>query len=410
VLTALRLVWRRWRLAARQVRLVRGGLAFVAVLGPVWGAMFYVGGADFAEVIEVEIWKRIFGGENAPGGSSVPTLVWLLFYTLPGSVFALGALVLERPRRWLARGSATALPLWWIVAVVVPFSLSHGFRPDYLLPCYAAVAMLAAAGIYRLDSLGRRGGKLASCLRHIFATAPLIVAVFLIAASLGYLYHEHLPVRLAGTLHMPIRTPARTWYVLAFLSAAGLGLVAVVIRTSLRWRIGALAILSAVAMPGVFFIDRNMISRHARSRDGETMIAFARAARPRVGDDPFAVCRAEKLGTELYWKRIADTMLLGKREDESTDQWLKRRDAFLASLAEGRIKWLITCDLGLIRLGQYADDPEGNYVHEANNRNDRPTVVRTQPWELGRVVELGIDRPIVEDNMGRIYLIDLNSK
>ena len=382
------LVWRRWCAAARRIRLGWGILVLAAVLGPIWGAMFYVGGEDFIKVIETEIWKRTVGGENAPGGSSAPTLVWLLFYTLPGSVFALGSLMSTRPRKWLANDSATALPLWWIIAVIVPFSLTHGFRPDYLLPCYVSVAILGAAGIDRLSSLGPQSGKWASCLRHFFAAAVISIGIFVMAAPVAYLYHEHLPAALAGAIRLPLVATSETWRILAGLAPAGLGLIAIAVWASLRWRIRTLAVVAAVAMLGVLFIDRHMISRHARTGDGETMIAFARAAGKLVGDDDFAVCRAEKLGTELYWGRFG-------RRVESLDA-LKSAGA--------NVRWLVTCDSGLVRLGACEPDPTSRYVYNIDGEDTR---VRPDAGRIGLPVELGVNRPIDEDSMGRVYLFRL---
>jgi len=432
ILSAIALVWRRWCAAAGRIKLLWGILAFAAVLGPVWGAMFYVGGEDFQKVIQTEIWKRIFGGANAPKPSSAPTLAWLLFYTLPSSALAIGALTLTRVlkrkrifsganapkpswaptlawrlfcplrssflaigalvftrvRKWLAIDSATALPLWWIIAVAVPFSLAHGFRPDYLLPCYVSVAILGASGVNRLSSMGPGGGRWASCLRHLLAFVVISVCVFTVGTPILYLYHEYLPGYMRSAIRLPFSVAPETWRILAGIAPVGLGLIAVAIWASLRWRIGTLVVVLIVGMLGVLFIDRHMISRHARTGDGETMIAFARAAKEEVGDDAFAICGMEKAGTELYWGRF------GRRINKLSQ--LKSLDA--------DVRWLITCDRALVQLGACMPDPTSRDMKTIRGEN---TNVRPDPERVGVPIELNVDRIIDEDNLGRLYLFRL---
>ena len=131
-------------------------------------------------------------------------------------------------------------------------------------------------------------------MRHLVAAVVVSICVFIMVAPVAYLYHKHLPAWLNRAIQPPVFAEPETWRILAALAPAGLGLAAIAILASLRWRIRTLAVLAAVAMLGVLFIDRHMISRHARTRDGETMIKFARAAGKLVGKDNFAVYRAEK--------------------------------------------------------------------------------------------------------------------
>jgi len=388
ILRGIALVWGRWRVAAGRIRLLWGVLAFAAVLGPIWAAMFWVGGGEFAQVIQTEIWKRIFGGENAPKPSSAPTLAWLLFYTLPGSALAIGALTLTRARKWLAVDSPTAPALWWIIAVALPFSLTHGFRPDYLLPCYISVAILGASGVNRLSSMGPQDGRWASCLRHLLAFVVISVCVFAVGAPVVYLYHEYLPAYMRRAIRMPFSVTPETWRILAGIAPVGLGLIAVAIRASLRWRIGTLAAVLIVGMPGVLFIDRHVISRHAWTGDGETMIEFARAAEKVVGDDAFAVCAMEKVGTELYWGRF------GRRIKSLSE--LKSLDA--------DVRWLVTCDQGLVQFGACTPDPTSRYMRNIRGKN---TNVRPDTKQVGVPIELNVNRLIDEDNLGRLYLFRL---
>ncbi|MDP6543992.1 MAG: glycosyltransferase family 39 protein [Phycisphaerae bacterium] len=388
ILRGIALVLGRWRAAAGRIRLLWGMLAFAAVLGPIWAAMFWVGGEDFAKVIQTEIWKRIVGGENAPKPSSAPTVVWLLFYTLPGSALAIGALTLTRLRKWLGNSSPTALPLWWIIAVVIPFSLAHGFRPDYLLPCYVSVAILGAAGVDRLSSMGPGHGEWASWLRHFLAFVVISVCVFNVGAPIVYLYCEYLPEYMRSAIRIPLSVKPETWWILAGIPPVGLALIAIAIRASLRWRIGTLVAVMIVGMLGVLFIDRHMISRHAQTGDGETMIAFARAAKEKVGDDAFAVCGMEKAGTELYWGRF------GTRINKLSQ--LKSIDA--------DVRWLVTCDLALIHLGACTPEPTNRDMKDNRGEN---TDIHPDFERVGVPIELNVNRIIDEDNLGRLYLFRL---
>ncbi|MDP6633641.1 MAG: glycosyltransferase family 39 protein [Phycisphaerae bacterium] len=383
------LVWSRWRAAARRIRLLWGVLAFAAVLGPVWGAMFWVGGEEFAKVVDIEVWKRIFGGQNAPKPSSAPTLAWLLFYTLPCSTLAIGNLTFTRPRTWLANGSPNALPLWWIIAVALPFSLAHGFRPDYLLPCYMSVAILGAAGIDRLSSMGPKDGGNASIRRHLLAFLVISVCVFVMCTPLLYLYHHYLPGYARKAIRMPLCVAPETWRILAGMAPMGLGLIATAVWASLRWRIRTLTVVMIVGMVGVLFIDRHMISRHARTGDGETMIQFARAAAKVVGDDSFAVCNAEKLGTELYWGRFGTRVL---------------KPSDLKSL-DSNVRWLVTCDRGLVQLGACTPDPAGGYMRKTLGKYIH---VRPDPNRIGAPVELNVNHAIEEDSLGKPHLLRLH--
>ena len=383
------LVSRRWRAAARQIRLAWGILAFAAVLGPILAAMYYIDSEGFIKIIDVEVFKRTVGGDNAPKPSSAPTLAWLLFYTLPGAALAIGALTFTHPRKWLVNSSATALPLWWIIAVAAPFSLAHGFRPDYLLPCYMSVAILGASGVNRLSSMGPQDGRWASCLRHFLAFVVISVCVFTVGTPILYLYHEYLPVYLHSAIRIPVSVEPETWRILTGIAPVGLGLIAVAIWASLRWRISTLAVVLIVGMLGVLFIDRHTISRHAQTGDGEAMIEFSRTAGKVVGDDAFAVCGMEKVGVELYWGRF------GTRIDDLSQ--LKSLDA--------DVRWFITCDRGLVQLGACTPDPANRDMKENGSEN---TTVRLDTEQVGVPVDLDFNHIIDEDNLGKLYVFRLH--
>lgn len=396
------LLIRRWRRAVADTRLGWGMLAFAAVLGPVWWGMFAVGGKEFLAVIDMEILKRTVGGENAPGGSSLPPVLWLFFYTLPASVFALGALVLDRPRRWLARGGRLGVALWWILAVVIPFSLTHGFRPDYLLPCYGAVAMIGAVGIEHVQRLGK-SLKRAVVLHHLYAAAAVALGVIACGLGLTALAPHCLPESLAKALYpAPLHLTDDTVVLLACTVGLGLAVVIGAIWASLLDRMFVVAILAIVATVCILFVYQHVLSRHARTCDGETTIAFARKAGKLVGGDPFAVARCEKIGTELYWGRMARLTLVSQQPGTDRTDRFRTKDNWLDAVRSGQVRWVITCDAGLVRLGRARQSAEGRYILRTETGKVR---LRTLPESLGRVEPLGLDRPITQDNMGRVYLI-----
>jgi len=412
---AIRLILRRWRKAAKAVRLGWGLAAMAAALAPVWVGMFARGGEEFARIVRYEFWSRITGGgEIAPHPTSVPPVVHLLYYMLPVTVFAAGAMVLVRPRRWFSRRSPTALPLCWIAAVVLPFSLTHGFRHDYLLPCYAAGALMGAWAIEEVARRGRAGGRVVSNLRHVFAGCPIVIGLLLIVVPVALVFNEHMPPFITENIRVPAIIEPETWWIFAALIPAGALGIAIAIRASLAWRIRALAALAIVGMLGVMFVERHAISRHAQTGDGEKMLRFGRRARRLVGSDEFAVARAHKLAAELYLGRfgadIMDTTTQPKdreaaRKIDKAELARRRARAALENLERSAARWLITCDKALVALGAAEADRTGPYKLKLAGGKVR---FRTLPESLG-TVELAT-QPIISQRWGRIYLIRLDAR
>jgi len=403
----VRLILRRWRRACRAVRLPWGLLAMIAVLVPVWIGMFTQGGQQFRNVVYREFWQRITGrGADAPHASSVPAVVHLLYYALPVSVFALGGLLLERPRRWLSGRGPLCLPFCWIATVVIVFSIPHGFRPDYLLPCYAAVALMGAWAIETVHRAGPGGGRAVRMLRHVFAAVAIAIAVGLIVVPAVYLLSTYLPASARKSLRVPPWMAPETWMVLGMLPAAGLAAVAMAVRFSLRWQIRRVAAVAVLAAIGALFLRTHVISRHAYTRDGEKMIDFARKAGGIIKDDAFVVHRAERLATELYLgrfgRRIVEEIAVPLGQKTIPDELsAPRRQALMKVLADVSEPWLITCDVGLKELGatrRIKGAPQGGKAGKSE------TVVFV-PGDLGAVHYMS--EPIVERRWGRIYLIRL---
>ncbi len=383
----LRLVVRRWWRAMKATYLIWGILAMVVVLTPIWVGMFVQGGSEFAGVFDRDVFQRITGsGESPPHSRSTGPALNLLYYAMPMSIFAVGALLLTRFRLWFSRRGPISLPLCWVLAVVVPFSLTHAFRPDYLLPCYAAVALMAAWAVEEICRRGRNAGLLTQILRHVFTAAPVVIGAALILLPLIYLYYDYMPRFITNNIKMPSSVPAPTWWVLCGLIVLGAVVLVLAVRWSLQWRLRRVAAVAVVGMLGVIFIDRHMFSRHARTRDGEKMIMLARKAKTLIGEDEFAVHRAHKLAVELYLGRFG----LWAEPSGTPDRKMWTADA----LNRSDVPWLITCDRGLVRLGATKIIKSGGKEIEI-----------MKPEDLG-LVEAGTE-PVISQKWGRIYLIRL---
>jgi len=385
-LLAGRLVARRWLAAARALGLWWGLPLMAAAIVPVWVAMFRIGGEDFAEVVRYEFWGRLTGsGATAPHSRSTPAVANLLYYAAPATIFAVGALVLVHPRRWLTRRGPAALPLAWVLATVLPFSLAHGFRPAYLLPCYGAVALMGAWAVEELARRGRQAVGTAAVLRHVFAAVPILTGLAGSAIALGYLVRDRLPGPLAGILEAPFHVEPETRIIAAVLVGAGLAVAAAAIWASLAWRIRTLAGLAAAGMIGMVFLNTHFIAQATRDGDGEKMRRFAAAARSVVGRDEFFALEVQKLLVELYLGRFGTPVEAPARLAEA--------------LASRPHRWLFTCDKGLVAAGAAAADPNGPYVLGKRLR------FHTMPEQLGHVRLTS--PPIAKQRWGQMYLIEL---
>ena len=380
---------RRWWHDIKAIHLWWGMLAFAIVLGGLMVAMNAAAGNDLSEVLGFEVVQRITGGgDSPPRPTSVPPILQMIYFTLPMSILAIGALVLERPAKWLTGQSVITLPLCWIAAVVVPFSLAHGFRPDYLLPCYGAVAIMAAWAVDRVAQLGARGGRLAGALRHTFAAAPVVIAASLIVMPLLYLLGDRLPAWMQ--LDQPYRASSVDRAVLTAMIPAGAAMLAAAVALSLKWKVRQFVLLACAGMAGVIFIEGNFISRHARTGDGDKMADFARDVRDAIGEDEFLVLMGEKLTVELHLGRFGEVVV------DST------AEARLARINRAAQRWLITCDRGLVEIGASLESADGLYHIKINGVKHR---FDTRPGELGEVVAEGEEA--YSNNWGRPYLIDL---
>jgi 4-amino-4-deoxy-L-arabinose transferase-like glycosyltransferase len=385
-----RMLGRRWWALIRRTRLGWGLVAMLAVFVPLLTAKLYVGGEAFLEKMHFEVLQRITGqGEHAPHTASAPAVLHLLYNTLPASIFAASALLLVPVRGWLGRRGPIALPMWWIITVVLAFSIPAGFRPDYLLPCYAAVALQAG---WAARELARRWeGRLARHPRRICTAVPIVLGGALVLVGIAYLLRERLPLSWAESLPMAELPSRATWMVIAAAPAAGIAAIALGVWAIRRRRMGATVAASCLAMLMLLGLYAHLWSRQARTADGQIMRHFARRVEPIIGRNEFMLYNASKLGTEVY---------LGRFGEKIDGQKYSPREV-LAMLRNRRGEWLITSDFGLAALGAYEFDPHGEYRLKRDGHKYR---FAPRPEDLGELAAQSI-QPIEFENWGRIYLI-----
>jgi len=410
----VRLVARRlWR-AMKSVRFGWGMLAFVAAMAPLWGAMWWVGGGDFGKLLHFEIWQRITGtGPDPPKPGSAPRLTYLLYYQLPASLFAIVSLLLVPLRRWFSRAGPLCLPLCWVSAVFVPYSMAHGFRPDYLLPCYGAVALLAACGV---EAVARRGwtdaGALLVLVRRALMCLPVALGAALAIAGGLYLLHGRMPAFVSHVLPMPYHVSPASRVAPALVAVGGLALIAGGIRAMRRRRFRTAVALTISAMLGVMFLDTHFISPHARSGDGEKARAFAGEVARELGDDEYASCLSERFCTEVYLGRFGTMTVKPEYQHDETAGHIStfaraRMEAASRALDEldaSGVQWLVTTDAGLVFLGAATGDAESGYVFRYRKWGWGGSF-SPRPEMLGDV--RAVSDPMDERGWGRLYLIRL---
>jgi hypothetical protein len=364
----------------------------LAVFVPLWIAMLHIGGEKFQQTVRYEVWNRLTGqGAHSPGSVRGPAIAHLYYNTLPASIFAGCAFFLVPLRSWLSRRGPIALPVAWILVVLVAFGVPHGFRPDYLLPCYPAVALLGGWAAGELAKPGRWDSLGAKHLRRICQALPFVLALGLMAIPPLYFFHDALPARLARAIPMPPRILSSTWYILAALPGLG-ALVAVTgIWAVRRRRMGLTVAAVCLGMVGILFCNCHLFSRHARTGDGDVMVSFARQVGPVVNSEPVALYCAGKFGLDAYLGRFHT-------------QLPYRGPAALGAINQATFDWLIVSDFGLVQLGAAEQTAAGAYrVKKAR----RKYYFQPRPQDLGEVA-VRSPAPIRFENWGRVYLIKVH--
>jgi 4-amino-4-deoxy-L-arabinose transferase-like glycosyltransferase len=401
---AVRLLTRRAWAIMQRVKLGWGLLAMVAVSVPLWWAMLEVGGEHFRQTVYFELVQRITGeGEHAPGAMRGPAVAHLYYNTLPASIFAGCALflapLLRRSRRqgwgglldviasWLGRRSPIALPMWWIVTVVLAFAIPAGFRADYLFPCYPAVALLAGWAARELMRSDRYAAGVGKHLRRICQAAPLVIGAAAFAAAALYL-------ALGGRvdwLPLPDVIVAGTWTLLAVVLVVALAAFTLGIAGIRRGRLGLSIAGCALGMLAVTFCYSHLWSKQARTGDGEVLVGFASRIKPVIGDQPFANITTLKTGVDAYMGRFG---------------WDPRpaSGGAIAALNASDVRYAVVCDRTLIGLGFYR--PDGAARTYRIKLDGTKTFFDTAPEALGRVVIRSAE-PFEMEDWGHLYLVEL---
>ena len=351
--------------------------------------MLHVGGEEFRETFRTEVTDRIMGrGVHKQTGMRVPAILYLYYNTLPMSIFAGCALFIIPIRKWLKFNSPIALPLWWIITVLIAFGIPRGFRPDYLFPCYPAVGLLAAwvvDNILKKENITRPAIK---HLRRICFSVPFVISIGLFVTAILYIGEMVFPEILSFIRH-PARMGIMLWYALATIPTFAILTILLSILAIKTRNMPRIAVITCFCMLGVVFLYSHLWSRAARSGDGDTMIEFSRTIKPIVGEDKFIICRADKLGPEVYLGRMEPNLQNTQR-----------------LTAQGHPKWLIISDRGLVHLGAFKADENGYGVILRDGREFRFVPM---PQDLGRL-RVHSSMPIRYEYWGRLYLIELTGE
>jgi 4-amino-4-deoxy-L-arabinose transferase len=149
--------WGRERRTLALLGPARGWLAFAVVALPWYLVVLARTPGLLGYFLGNQLWERFATTEHGRGGPPWYFAGVMLAGALPWTV-ALGPGAVQS---WRQRASAEArLLIAWLAVPLVVFSLSGSKLPAYLLPCFPAVALLAALGLER----GGRGVRQATGL------------------------------------------------------------------------------------------------------------------------------------------------------------------------------------------------------------------------------------------------------
>lgn len=194
---ALRFADRR-PLTARPINWTWGLILFAAIVGPwAWAVTVATDGAFWAVAIGGDLAPKLAGGHEshgAPPGMHALAAPLLMF---PATLLLPAAAVVAWRRR---AEPGVRFALAWLLPAWLVFELTPTKLPHYVLPCYAALAWLCAAGLSE-------------------ATGPL-------ARRLGAALHALAGVLLAAVAVMLVLTYGQNWDAPAATVTAGLFLLA----------------------------------------------------------------------------------------------------------------------------------------------------------------------------------------
>ena len=363
-------------------------LAFFVLL---FMAMLNVGGPEFRDTFKTEVTDRFMGRGSHTQSSDmrVPAILQLYYNTLPMSIFAGCAFFIIPLRKWLKFYSPIALPLWWIITVLIAFGIPRGFRPDYLMPCYPAIALLAAWVADNILKSQNTSRPAIRYLRRICFSVPFVLSAGLFITAGLYISKLVFPDAMSSVIKLPARMEIMQWYTMATIPTLAIIAIVMSILAIKHRSMHHIVIITCFCMLGVIFLYSHLWSRAARSGDGDTMIEFCSTIKPIVGEDKFMICYADKLGPEVYLGR----MEAGVQKVEQLT-------------AQGHPKWLIISDRGLVHLGAFKANENGPAVISQKGKKFRfvPT-----PHDLG-TLKIRTELPIRFEYWGKLYLIELTDE
>jgi len=225
-----------------------------------------------------------------------------------------------------------------------------------------------------------------TCALPIF---PFMLSAGLFVTAVLYIGEMVFPDTLGVFVKLPARMGIMVWYALATIPT--FAILAVLLSTlAIRKRdMHRIAVITCFCMLGVIFLYSHLWSRAARSGDGDTMVNFCSTIKPIVGEDKFLICRADKLGPEVYLGRMEPDLQNSKQ-----------------LVAQGHPKWLIISDRGLVHLGAFKTDANGTAVVSRDGKKHR---FIPMPEDLGQL-RVHTSTPIRYEYWGKLYLIELTGK
>lgn len=210
---------------------------------------------------------------------------------------------LLRKKSWREPGAL--LPLLWMAAYLVFFSLSSGKRSVYILPLYPGLALLLAYGFLNVD-LGRWS-------RRGFVWAYAVLAGLFAALSAGAfwkipeVYRNLLPFLVGGGLLLAAGASWAAWWTHRGRAVTGAAVLAG----------AALLFLPVAVAPSAAFLDRTKTPR-----------TFAQAARPYLQAGGTLAVFPSLVPSVNYYTGTR-TPVFGKDHRPSAEEYLRRREGRL---------------------------------------------------------------------------------
>jgi len=248
--------WKRCRMAWQVIGLLAASGMMAAWLVPALRAY-----PSWQDNIRREVTERITG-EGSGSRRHTPLLAMPAYFLgrfFPWSVLCvIGAITWRK----LLKGRGIGWTFGWIALVIGVFMIPKGKRADYILPSYAAGAVLAAAMV---QASVRAGGRLSKLIGVLLGTTGLAAIV----GPLVVLWLNGMPESVTLSpleAEVPITIACGVIVVSGLTALAGAGLV-------LAWAepesYATKSIAASLAILGILGIYQNTLSPAAESRAGD---------------------------------------------------------------------------------------------------------------------------------------------